>query len=178
MIFIETKLPGVFLIEPELHRDERGFFARTWCQHEFKARGLNPHLVQCNISFNRKQGTLRGMHYQIAPYAEAKVVRCTRGAIYDVIIDLRPESSTFKQWLALELSAENYRMLYVPEGLAHGFETLVNDTEVLYQMSQFYHPECAQGIRWNDLAFGVEWPLPVDVISEKDGTYPLWGMKI
>lgn len=175
MIFIETKLPGVFLIEPQLQRDERGFFARTWCQHEFKAHGLNPRLVQCNISFNPKRATLRGLHYQIAPHAEAKVVRCTMGAIYDAVIDLRPESPTFKQWLAVKLSAENRRMLYIPEGLAHGFETLMDATEVFYQMSEIYHPECARGVRWNDQVFEIDWPLPVSVISEKDNSYPLWG---
>lgn len=178
MIFIETKFQGAFIIEPERLEDERGFFARTWCQREFEAHGLNPRLAQCNISFNRKRGTLRGMHYQTAPYTEAKLVRCTMGAIYDVIIDLRPASPAFKQWLAVELSAENHRMLYIPEGLAHGFQTLIDNTEVFYQMSEFYHSECAEcarGVRWNDPTFGVDWPLPVSVIAEKDNAYPLWG---
>lgn len=174
MIFTETKLFGVFLIEPKRFEDERGFFARTYCQCEFKTHGLNPHVVQCNISFNRKRGTLRGMHYQAAPYPEAKLVRCTMGAIYDVIVDLRPESPTFKQWGALELTAVNRRMVYIPVGLAHGFQTLVDDTEVFYQMSEFYHPECARGFGWNDPTFRVNWPLPVNVIADKDKTYPLW----
>lgn len=172
MIFIETKLKGAFIIEPEPIEDERGFFARTFCQEEFKAHGLNFRVVQCNISFNKERGTLRGMHYQIAPYQEAKLVRCTRGAIYDVIIDLRPESPTFKQWIAVELTAENRRMLYVPEGFAHGFQTLEDNTEVFYMMSEFYHPECARGVRWNDPAFGIEWAIAVTIISAKDRKYP------
>jgi len=175
MIFAETKLPGVFLIEPERLEDGRGFFARTWCQREFEAHGLNPRLVQCSISYNKKKGTLRGMHYQVAPYEEAKLVRCTMGAIYDVIIDMRPDSLTFKQWVAIELTAENRKMLYVPEGIAHGFQTMVDNTEVFYQMSEFYHPECTQGVRWNDPTFDVNWPLPVNVIAEKDNAYPFWG---
>jgi len=175
MIFAETKLPGVFLIEPERLEDGRGFFARTWCQREFEAHGLNPRLVQCSISYNKKKGTLRGMHYQVAPYEEAKLVRCTMGAIYDVIIDMRPDSLTFKQWVAIELTAENRKMLYVPEGIAHGFQTMVDNTEEFYQMSEFYHPECTQGVRWNDPTFDVNWPLPVNVIAEKDNAYPFWG---
>jgi len=175
MIFAETKLPGVFLIEPERLEDGRGFFARTWCQREFEAHGLNPRLVQCSISYNKKKGTLRGMHYQVAPYEEAKMVRCTMGAIYYVIIDMRPDSLTFKQWVAIELTAENRKMLYVPEGIAHGFQTMVDNTEVFYQMSEFYHPECTQGVRWNDPTFDVNWPLPVNVIAEKDNAYPFWG---
>ena len=153
MIFVETALRGAFLIEPERQKDERGFFARTWCQREFEAHGLNTQWVQCNLSFNRPKGVLRGMHYQAAPYAETKLIRCTMGAIYDVIIDLRPESSTFRQWMALDLTAEDRRMLLVPEGFAHGFQTLVEETEVFYQMSQFYAPEHARGVRWDDPAF-------------------------
>jgi len=173
VIFCETKLKGAFIIEPERLEDERGLFARTFCQEEFRAHGLDPRVVQCNISFNRKKGTLRGMHYQIAPYEEAKLVRCTRGALYDVAIDLRPESPTFKQWIAVELTAENRRMLYVPEGFAHGFQTLEDNTEVFYQMSEFYHPECTRGGRWDDPAFGIEWP-PVEqrLISPRDQEYP------
>jgi dTDP-4-dehydrorhamnose 3,5-epimerase len=173
MIFRETRLKGAFIIEPERLEDERGFFARTFCLEEFKAHGIHFQVVQCNISFNKKKGTLRGMHYQIAPYEEAKLVRCTRGAIYDVIIDLRPESPTFKQWIAVELTAENHQMLYVPEGFAHGFQTLEDNTEVFYQMSEFYHPECVRGVRWDDPAFGIEWP-PVEqrIISPKDQEYP------
>ena len=173
--FVETEIPGAFLIEPERLEDERGFFARMWCEREFKAHGLNPRLAQCNLSFNRTRGTLRGIHYQDSPYAETKIVRCTMGAIYDVIVDLRPESPTFKRWFAVELTAENRCMLYIPEGLAHGFQTLVDNTEVFYQMSEFFHPECARGVRWNDPAFGIHWPLSVSVIADKDNAYPLWG---
>lgn len=171
MIFRETKLKGAFIIDVEPSTDERGFFARTWCQREFAVHGLKSRFVQCNISYNKKKGTLRGMHYQIAPHAEAKVVRCTRGAIYDVIIDLRPDSPTFKQWLAVELTADNRRMLYIPEEFAHGFQTLEDDTEVFYQMSEFYHPECARGVRWDDEAFGIEWQGEISIISENDRSY-------
>ena len=171
MIFRETKLKGAFIIEPERLEDERGFFARTFCQEEFEAHGLNPAVVQCNISFNKKRGTLRGMHYQVVPHEEAKLVRCTRGAIYDVIIDLRPESPTLKQWVGVELTADNRRMLYIPEGFAHGFQTLEDDTEVFYQMSEFYHLECARGVRWDDRVFGIEWPLAEVIISAKDRGY-------
>jgi dTDP-4-dehydrorhamnose 3,5-epimerase len=171
MIFIETKLKGAFIIEIQKLEDERGFFARSWCQQEFLEHGLNPRLVQCDISFNKKRGTLRGMHFQLPPFTEAKLVRCTRGSLYDVIIDIRPGSETFLQWLAEDLSSENYRMLYVPEGFAHGFLTLENNTEVFYQMSQFYNSESARGIRWNDPLFGVDWPIPVDIISNNDQNY-------
>ncbi|MEP7288551.1 MAG: dTDP-4-dehydrorhamnose 3,5-epimerase [Chloroflexota bacterium] len=172
MIFIETKLPGAFIVELEKRSDERGFFARTWCQDEFEAHGLNTRLVQCNLSFNAFKGTLRGMHYQAAPFAEAKLARCTRGALYDVIVDLRPESPTYKQWIATELTANNYRALYIPEGMAHGFVTLQDDTEIFYQMSEFYHPECAESVRWDDPAFGIDWPYEVQVISAKDANIP------
>jgi dTDP-4-dehydrorhamnose 3,5-epimerase len=175
MLFTETKLEGVFIIEPERIEDERGFFARTWCQQEFEAHGLSPRLVQCSISFNARKGTLRGMHYQAAPHAEAKLIRCTLGAIYDVALDLRSESATFKQWVAAELTAENRRMLYIPEGLAHGFQTLTDGAEVFYQMSEFYHPQSARGVLWNDPAFRMEWPLPLAVISQRDLTHPKWG---
>ena len=160
------------MIELEPTEDERGFFARTFCRKEFQDHDLNPDLIQCNISYNKKKGTLRGMHYQIAPYQEAKLVRCARGAIYDVIIDLRLESPTFKQWIAEELTAETHHMLYVPEGFAHGFQTLEDNSEVFYQMSEFYHPECTRGIRWNDAAFSIEWPLTEVIISAKDLSYP------
>jgi dTDP-4-dehydrorhamnose 3,5-epimerase len=172
MIFIETQLKGAFIIKPERLEDERGFFARTWCQREFEAHGLNSRLVQCNISFNKKAGTLRGMHYQAAPYEEAKLVRCTQGAIYDAIIDLRPESPTFKQYTAIVLTAQNRKMLYVPEGFAHGFLTLEDHTEVFYQMSEFYAPEYARGIRWNDPAFNIQWPADVQIISDRDQNLP------
>jgi len=172
MVFTETKLKGVFTIEPELQEDERGFFARTFDQKEFEARGLNPRVVQCNISFNKKKGTLRGMHYQIAPYQEAKLVSCTKGAIYDVIIDLRKASPTLKQWVAVKLTAENRRMLYIPEGFAHGFQTLEDNTEVFYQISEFYHPEASRGVRWNDPAFRIVWPSDITVVSDRDREYP------
>jgi dTDP-4-dehydrorhamnose 3,5-epimerase len=169
MIFTEMKLKGAYLIEIETREDERGFFARSWCADEFKKHGLNPRLVQCNISFNKKCGTLRGMHYQSAPFAEEKLVRCTMGAIYDVIVDLRIDSPTFKQWVSVELTAENRRMLYVPRGFAHGFQTLMDNSEVFYQMSEFFHPECARGARWDDPAFAIEWlGIPHPIISESD----------
>lgn len=171
MIFTETKLKGAFILNIEPLEDNRGFFARSWCEDEFKKHGLNPRLVQCNISFNKKRGTLRGMHYQAAFYAEAKVVRCTMGAIYDVIIDLRSDSPTFKQWISVELTAENRRALYVPEDFAHGFQSLVDNTEVFYQMSEFYHPECARGVRWNDPVFGIDWPTESHIISRQDREY-------
>lgn len=171
MKFIETRLKGAFLIELVPIADERGFFARSWCQQAFADRGLNSQLVQCNISFNRKKGTLRGMHYQVAPHEEVKLVRCTLGAIYDVIVDLRPDSATFREWLAVELTAENRRMLYVPVGFAHGFQTLVDNTEVFYQMSTFYHAESARGVRWDDPGFGIEWPEDKRVISDRDLQY-------
>lgn len=172
MKFTETCLTGAFLIELEKLADERGFFARSWCQKEFAAHGLNPNLVQCNISFNKKKGTLRGMHYQKKPHEEAKLVRCTMGAIFDVIIDLRSDSPSFKQWTGIELTADSRQMLYVPEGFAHGFLTLSDDSEVFYQMSEFYHPECAAGVCWNDPVFGITWPDAVNSISEHDCTYP------
>jgi dTDP-4-dehydrorhamnose 3,5-epimerase len=172
MIFTETKLKGAFVIEPEKLEDERGFFARTRCQREFAQHGLNPCIAQCNISFNPKRGTLRGMHYQIAPHAEVKTVRCTRGAIYDVIVDLRLDSPTFTQWAALELNAENRRILYVPEGFAHGFQTLEDATEVFYEISVSYAPEYARGVRWDDPAFGIQWPPAGRRISTRDRTYP------
>lgn len=172
MVFVETKLEGVYIIEVEKREDKRGFFARTFCYHEFEAHGLNPRVVQCSTSFNKKKGTLRGMHYQVPPYGEVKVVRCTAGAIYDVVVDLRPESRTFKQWVAVELSGEDGRMFYIPERLAHGFQTLVDNTEVFYQMSEFYHPECVRGLRWNDPAFGIVWPdVENRILSERDMSY-------
>jgi dTDP-4-dehydrorhamnose 3,5-epimerase len=172
MIFAETKLKGAFVIEPERLQDERGFFARTWCKREFEHHGLNPNLVQCNISFNKRKGTLRGMHYQGALHEEAKLVRCTLGGIYDVIIDLRPKSKTFGQWLAIELTSQNRKMLYVPEGFAHGFQTLEDNTEIFYQMSEFYAPESARGVRWNDPQFNIFWPVDQPAISKKDQAFP------
>lgn len=172
MNFTATQLEGAYIVEPELREDERGFFARTWCQEEFEAQGLNPCIVQCSISFNRKRGTLRGMHFQAAPYAEAKLVRCTAGAVFDVIIDLRPQSPTYTEHVALVLSASNHTMLYVPEGFAHGFQTLEDNTEVAYQMSEFYAPESAHGVRWNDPTFGIAWPEDERIMSKRDKTYP------
>jgi len=176
MIFTETKLRGAYIIDIKKLEDERGFFARSWCQKEFETHGLNPRLVQCNISFNKKRGTLRGMHYQAPPHEEAKLVRCTMGSICDVIIDLRSESRTFKQHLSALLSSSNRKMLYIPEGFAHGFLTLEDDTEVFYQMSEFYASEYAKGFRWNDPAFGIQWPMDIQVISERDETYPVFGL--
>jgi dTDP-4-dehydrorhamnose 3,5-epimerase len=172
MIFQDIKIRGAFEIQVEAKSDERGFFARTWCQEEFEKSGLNPRLVQCSISFNARKGTLRGMHYQADPYAEAKLVRCTQGAIYDVVIDLRADSATFKKWIAVELTAEKRNMIYVPEGCAHGFLTMADKSEVLYQMSEIYNPESARGVRWDDPAFQIVWPAKVKVISERDRTYP------
>ena len=171
MTFEETQLAGVFEVKLERANDARGFFARSWCKREFETHGLNPDLVQCNVSFNHRKGTLRGMHYQEAPNAEAKLVRCTRGSIYDVVIDLRPKSPSFRCWVGVVLSAEERNMIYVPEGCAHGFLTLQDNTEVFYQMSQYYSPESARGVRWNDPAFEISWPGKVEVISERDRNY-------
>jgi dTDP-4-dehydrorhamnose 3,5-epimerase len=170
--FLETKIHGVFEIVPERKGDERGFFARTWCEREFESHGLNPRLVQCNISFNTRKGTLRGVHYQETPYAEAKLVRCTSGAIYDVVVDLRRGSPTFKDWVGVTLTAENRKALYVPEGCGHGFLTLADGVEVFYQMSEFFVEQASRGVRWNDPAFGIAWPGDVQVISDRDRTYP------
>ncbi len=172
MIFKETKLRDAYVIEPELIEDERGFFMRIWSWEEFSGRGLSPRIVQCNTSFNKQQGTLRGMHYQIPPHEEVKLVRCTAGAIYDVIIDLREDSPTRLKWIGVELSARNRLMVYVPEGFAHGFQTLTDDTEVFYQVSAYYHQESARGVRWDDPAFSINWPLEISVISERDRSHP------
>jgi dTDP-4-dehydrorhamnose 3,5-epimerase len=171
--FNETGKPGAYIIELEKVGDERGFFARAWCQNEFQRHNLVPRFVQCNLSFNKRRNTLRGMHYQSAPFEEAKLVRCTKGAIFDVIIDLRPESPTYLKWIGVELTSDNYNMLYVPEMFAHGYLTLVDDTEVFYQVSQFYSPNHERGVRWNDPIFGIDWPIDGDlVISEKDNNWP------
>jgi dTDP-4-dehydrorhamnose 3,5-epimerase len=172
MLFYETTLPGVFEVHLDPHLDDRGFFARSWCQKEFEDHGLNPQLEQCNISFNTRKGTLRGMHFQAPPHAEAKVVRCTRGAIYDVVVDLRPSSPAYRNWIAVFLTATNRHMVYVPEGCGHGFLTLEDETEVFYQMSSFYDSESARGVRWDDPAFQIIWPEKVEVISDRDRTYP------
>jgi len=172
VIFTETYLRGAFVVELERLADDRGFFARSWCRKEFQEHGLNPRLVQCNVSFNTRSNTLRGMHYQAAPYEEAKLVRCTRGSIYDVIIDLRRASSTFAQYFGIILDAERHNALYVPEGFAHGFLTMEAGAEVFYQMSEFYEPPSARGVRWNDPLFGIKWPTEVSVISDRDRSYP------
>jgi dTDP-4-dehydrorhamnose 3,5-epimerase len=172
MIFRPTALRGVWLIALDKRSDERGYFARTWCAREFAEHGLNPGLAQCNTSFNARKGTLRGMHFQTAPFEEAKLVRCARGAIFDVAIDLRPSSPTYARHVSATLTAEGGDMLYIPEGCAHGFLTLADHTEVFYQMSQFYAPDHGAGARWNDPAFGIDWPIPVSVISPRDAGYP------
>jgi len=172
VIFVPTSLPGAFLVELERREDERGFFARTWCRHEFEQMGLNADLVQCSVSYNRRRGTLRGMHWQAAPWAEAKLLRCSRGTIWDVIVDLRPNSPTYTQHVGVELTAESGRALYIPEGMAHGFVTLEYECEVSYQMTQFYEPAAARGARWNDPAFGIEWPISNPILHPRDATYP------
>jgi dTDP-4-dehydrorhamnose 3,5-epimerase len=171
MLFTQTDLKGAYIVEPEKLEDERGFFARTWCRQEFSDQELDANLVQSSISFNKKKGTLRGMHFQLPPFAETKLVRCTKGAIYDVVIDLRQDSGTFLQWLGVELTAENRKTLYVPKGFAHGFQTLGDNTEVFYQISEVYAPEYTRGLRWDDPSFKIAWPEPVSIISERDRNY-------
>lgn len=173
-----TSLPGSYLVDPERAADSRGFFARTWCEHEAQQQGLQPHMVQVSVSFNQKKGTLRGMHYQLPPSNEAKLVRCTAGAIYDVILDLRPASKTFLQHFGATLSADNRQALYLPSGFAHGFQTLVDATEVLYLMSDFYAPHLARGVRWNDPAFGIHWPDDTRLVHERDASYPDFGPQL
>jgi dTDP-4-dehydrorhamnose 3,5-epimerase len=172
MILEDTRIAGVVIVRPDRLEDDRGFFARTWDEDEFAARGLSAHVVQCSISFNRSRGTLRGLHYQAAPHEESKLVRCTAGAIFDVAVDLRPDSPTFKDWVGVELSADNRVALYIPEGCAHGFLTLADDSEIYYQMTEPYAPGTGRGARWDDPAFGIEWPGEVLVIHERDRTYP------
>jgi dTDP-4-dehydrorhamnose 3,5-epimerase len=171
MLFLPQPLFGAYILDIERIEDERGFFGRTFCAREFAQHGLEPPLAQCSLSFNRARGTLRGMHYQAAPHAEIKLIRCTMGAIHDVIVDLRPASPTYKEWLAVELSAENRRMLYVPEGFAHGFITLADNSEVSYQISPSYQPESARGVRWDDPAFAIRWPFAPTVMSARDRQY-------
>jgi dTDP-4-dehydrorhamnose 3,5-epimerase len=173
VIFIETKLKGAFVIDLERRGDPRGFFARAFCQNEFKAHGLKPVIAQANVASNLKKGTVRGMHFQFPPAAETKLVRCTRGAILDIIVDLRPESATFLQWIAVELNEENQRALYVPERFAHGYQTLRDNTDTSYQVGEFYTPAAEGGLGYNDPRLGLEWPLPATVISEKDQKFPL-----
>ncbi|MBN4000536.1 dTDP-4-dehydrorhamnose 3,5-epimerase [Nostoc sp. LPT] len=177
MIFTETKIKEAFIVDLELHQDIRGFFARSFCTQEFQDRGLKSTIAQCNLSFNYKKGTLRGMHYQMPPSQETKLVRCIRGAIYDVIIDLRPESPSYLSHIGIELTAENRLALYIPDRCAHGFQTLSDETEVMYQMGDLYAPEYAGGYRYDDPAFGIEWPLPVTEISEKDRAWSLFESK-
>lgn len=177
MRFTETPLSGAFVIELEPIEDERGFFVRSFCKNEFEAHGLDLCIAQCNISFNKKKGTIRGMHYQAPPYEEAKLVSCTCGAIYDVIIDFRAGSPTYSRWYAVELNDINRKMLYIPKGMAHGFQTLKDDTEIFYQMSEFYHPEYARGVRWDDPAFRIEWPeVEKRLVSNKDNDYDFFIM--
>jgi len=173
MIFKESPLPGAFIVDLELHSDERGFFARSYCPDEFAVRGLTPPLQQCSVSYNARKGTLRGLHYQAAPHEEHKLVRCTAGAIFDVIVDIRPHSGHYKRWFGTELSAQNRRALFVPAGFAHGFITLSDEAEVYYMISVPYSPAHAQGFRWSDPAFGIQWPLSPSVISPRDAAYPL-----
>ena len=172
MRFTETNIQDTWLIEPQRHSDDRGHFARTWCVNEFEDRNLNSQLVQCNVSFNKRAGTLRGMHFQVAPSEEAKLVRCTRGRIYDVVVDIRPESATYKQWQAFDLSARNQHALYIPEGCAHGFQALLDDTEVFYQMSEFFGAESACGFHHADREIGIAWPMTISAISDKDNKLP------
>lgn len=172
MLFKETYFPGVFVITLDLMTDERGFFARSFCQKEFQNRQLHSDFVQCNISFNRKKGTLRGLHYQKAPYGEVKIVSCRRGTIYDVVVDVRKHSETYGKWISVELSEHNHQALYIPEGFAHGFQTLEDNTEVFYHMGNYYFPEAATGIRWNDPHLQIPWPLKKMILSKQDSNLP------
>lgn len=173
MKFVTTSVDGVWIVEEERHADERGWFARTWCTSELSEQGLVAELSQCSASYNHRRGTLRGMHFQAAPYGETKLVRCVRGAIYDVVLDMREDSTSYGQWVGVELTAENGRAVYIPEGCAHGFQTTEEGTEVLYMMAGTYCPEAARGIRWDDPRFGIEWPLPeIAFMSERDASYP------
>jgi dTDP-4-dehydrorhamnose 3,5-epimerase len=178
MIFTETILKNAYVIELEKREDHRGFFARTWDKKEFEEHNLNSNLVQCNVSFSKKCGTLRGMHYQKKPFEESKVIRCVKGKIFDVIIDLRSSSSTFKKWFGVELTEENYKMLYVPEGFAHGFQTLEDNSEIIYQVSEFYTPKSELGIHWNDPAFNITWPIEEKIITEKDNSWKLFNSDV
>jgi dTDP-4-dehydrorhamnose 3,5-epimerase len=172
MKFVPTEIPGVVILDLEPFVDERGFFARSWCEREAHAHGLAFGTTQCNVSYNSRKGTLRGMHYQVAPHEEKKIVRCTSGAILDVVVDIRPQSPAFRRHVAVELSAANRRALYIPEGCGHGFLTLTDDAEVWYQMSEYYSPAHGRGFRWNDPYFALTWPASIEVISERDRTYP------
>jgi dTDP-4-dehydrorhamnose 3,5-epimerase len=172
LIIKPAPLEGAFVIDLKRLEDDRGFFARSFCAKEFADAGLDPRVAQCNVSFNRRKGTIRGMHFQAAPHAEVKVVRCTQGSVWDVIVDLRHDSATFRHWYGVELTATNRRALYVPAGLAHGFQTLTDDCELLYMMSEFYVPDASRGFRWNDPAFAIDWPIPDPILSERDRNHP------
>ena len=172
MTFTESRVPGAWIIDPTVIRDDRGLFAMTWLPDEFRQRGIDPALAQCNLAFNYTRGTLRGMHFQKAPHAQAKIIRCTRGALLDVIIDLRPESPAYCHWEAVELTADNRRMLYMPEGIAHGYLTLTDEVEAYYHASAPWEPKAEAGVRWNDGTFGIEWPFTPQVISSKDAGWP------
>ena len=176
MLFRDTPLPGVFVIEPERREDDRGYFARAWCRKEFGDRGLCSDWVQISTSFNRRRGTVRGMHFQASPHEEVKLIRCTRGAIYDVALDLRPDSPTFRKWFAAELSADNGGMLYLPKGIAHGFQTLIDASEVLYNISGYYHAESSRGVLWNDPGFAIAWPVAEPILSLRDQEWPDFGV--
>ena len=175
MRFSPSRIPGAWVIDITAIRDQRGFFATTWLPEEFRKRGIEPALAQCNLAFNHKRGTLRGMHFQKAPHAQAKIVRATRGALLDVIVDLRPDSPAYRQWDSVELSADNHRMLYMPEGIAHGYLTLTDDVEAYYHASSPWVPEAESGVRWDDPAFAIEWPFTPIVISDKDAAWPLYS---
>jgi dTDP-4-dehydrorhamnose 3,5-epimerase len=175
MIFRETKIAGAFVVELERRIDNRGSFARAWCAREFEQRGLNPRLVQCNVSANERSGTLRGMHYSVPPHAETKLVRCVRGAVYDVLLDLRPGSPSGRMWFAEMLTADNGLALYIPEGVAHGYQTMQDGSDVLYHVSEFYDRDCDRAVRWNDPAFGIQWPPAERILSERDRTCPDFG---
>ena len=172
MIISKCNLPGEYILEPEKVEDERGFFANSWHEKEIKKNGLEPKLRECNISFNKKKGTIRGLHYQVSPYQQIKLIRCTRGRIFDVALDLRPISPTFLKWSSIELSSENYKMHLIPEGCAHGFQTLEDNSELFYQMTQFYMPKYTNGVKWNDKSFEISWPLEPTIISKKDSLWP------
>lgn len=174
MIFTETRLKGAFIIDVKKLEDSRGFFGREWCKKEFEEHGLNPNIVQTNVSYSKVKGTLRGMHYQVAPYSECKTIRCTAGALYDVIVDIRKDSPTFKQWIGIELTAESYKMIYVPEGFAHGFITLEDHTAVNYMVTEYYAPGAEAGIKFDDPAFNIKWPFKPGIISERDNSLPFF----
>lgn len=171
MLFTETGLENACIVELEKKEDHRGFFARSWDKNEFAKHNLNSNLVQCNISFSKKRGTLRGMHYQAKPFEESKLIRCTKGKIFDVIIDLRPTSKTFTKWFGIELTEENHKMLFVPEGFAHGYQSLVDNTEIVYQVSEFYTPSSELGVHWNDPVFNIKWPVNEKIVTEKDDSW-------